>query len=446
MQFRCLLIMTVLCMSGFATAQNVKIIGDGNVTLEDLAGTPTLVTVVLKESGAKDANLRILSVEKDYFTYLTENDLRLSYKYEDVAEIRLQGGLVPRPAVQRPRIGRLRTEDQKIVDRAWMRATEIFASANNNQELKIRSAVLLVLDGDNEASTYLNQLVESNDIKTRLDAAEAIYLTGGEVSSRLLRAGLDHGNRAIRAQAAKLAGLVKFQEATPVLTTMLQDRAAEISSPAAVALARLGVREIVPKLIEMLGSLTRERAEAASYALIHLGGDDIISQLKLRMKALDSEESFRIAYVLYRLEDPDGRKFLERIFNDLPTLTPEAALWLAPDNYWEAIQFLRNRLARREDPTEVNLLYRARNAASLFKSGEPASLAVFQELLRQDDLPQVRQLVFKLITELNDRRLFSILQSSIENVDAETALGACTAVLALAEPEYRDRLLETRNP
>jgi HEAT repeat protein len=446
MRLRILLTLPILCVACLATAQNVKIVGNGNVSLEDLAGSPTMVTVVLKGSGAKDANLRILTVEKDYFTYLTENDLRLSYKYEDVAEIRLQGGLVPRPEIQRPRMGRLRAEDQKVVDRAWMRTKEIFATTNDNQELRILAAVLLSLGGDEEATAYLTQLAESNDLKTCLDATEALYLTGKEIPPRLLRTGLEHGNRAIRAHTAKLAGLAQFHDATPVLTTMLQDRAAEISSPAAVALARLDNRDIIPKLIEMLGSLIQERAQAAMYSLVHLGGDDIISQLKLRMKTFESQESYRIASVLFQLEDPDGRKYLERIFNELPTLAPQAALLLAPDNYWDAIQFLRDRLARREDANEPNLLYRARNAAALLKSGEPAALAVFQELLRQDTLPQVRKLVYELIAELDDRRLFSILQSSIENIDAETAMGACTAAIALSDPEFRDRLVKVRNP
>jgi hypothetical protein len=122
---------------------------------------------------------------------------------------------------------------------------------------------------------------------------------------------------------------------------------------------------------------------------------------------------------------------------------PEVALMLAANGYWDAIQFLQTRLARREDPTESNLAFRARNAQALLASGDPSAMAVFQELLRSDK-EAVTSLVFSLMTELGQPRLITLLQPSIENSNPAYALDACKAVISLALPSFRTRLLEYR--
>ncbi len=431
-------------LAGAVAGQTVPVTGVEGKTLKDLEGTSTLVTVVLKDSGARDNNLRVLEVHSRDLVVLTQNNERFSYLFEDIQEVHVQGGKVEPRRLVLPKMAALRAEDQKIVDRAQSRAREVYAASNDNQDRKIRAAILLALEDDPGAIDYLRTLAESNDVKTQLEAARALYLVGDPISESILRAGLESGNRIARARAAMLAGLSGYHEATDLLNGMLQDRAAELCAPAARALACLDNRATIPRLIQLVGDSNMIKSEAAMFALKRLGGEDVIEQLLARMSAAAPQERFRIAVVLHEMGVEDGRKELAAIFRDVPTLTPEAALILARDKDWDATQFLRARLARRENPTMENLLYRARNAASLFQGGDPSAMAVFQELLREDN-KEVKYLICDLIIEINDRRLLSVLQPLLENVDNDVAIRACTATMSMAMPEFRQRLLDVRD-
>ncbi len=438
------LALTVL-MSAAACAQEPPVTGAPGASLKQLAGSPTLVTVVLKAKGAKDANLRVQEVRSKEFTVLTEKGEQFTYFYEDVQEVRVQGGKVEKSPLQLPKSTALRPEDQKIVDRAWERIREIFGRSNENQERKLRAAVLLCLHKDADAQKYLNDLVASNDIQMRLEVALAMYLVGEKPADTLLREGLESGNRIVRTKAAVLSGYVGYRDSIPMLKLQIEDRSAELSAPAARSLARLGDREIIPKLIEMLSESDERRYKAAIFSLARLGGDDIIEQMKLQLKQNpESQILFRIGTLLHQMGDPMGSKILQDIMATVPTLQPEAALILAREKNWEATAFLRNRMARRENPTPENLLFRARNAASLYLGGEPTALAVFQELLRTDNA-KLKQLVCELVTEINDRRLLTLIQSSIENADDGMALDACEAAVSLAMPDFQRRLVESRS-
>jgi HEAT repeat protein len=225
---------------------------------------------------------------------------------------------------------------------------------------------------------------------------------------------------------------------------MLQDRAAELSSPAARALARLGVRDAIPKFLEMLTTLNEERAAAAVDALTRLGGEDVIEQLKLLLSQTDGQARYRVVQTLYNLGDPLGRKELTATFNDQPTIRPEAALLLAKAGDWKGQQYLRERLGRRENPTDANLAFRAQNVAALLQGGDPSVVSVFQELLREGSI-EVKKKVFDQIAEIGDRNLLTILQSSVESTDPETALGACNAALSIALPDYRQRTADIKS-
>jgi HEAT repeat protein len=134
---------------------------------------------------------------------------------------------------------------------------------------------------------------------------------------------------------------------------------------------------------------------------------------------------------------------IRKAFKEYPTLAPRAALVLARAGDWEAAQFLRNRLSRREDPTDANLVYRAEAAAALLANGDPSTLAVFQEILRSDSA-KAKQRVFELFVDTGNVRLIPILQPTIENVDRRMSLDACEAVAALASPPFRARIQEMR--
>ncbi|HOK89919.1 MAG TPA: hypothetical protein PK379_07815 [Candidatus Hydrogenedentes bacterium] len=432
------MIAAVLLLLGGWIFAEVPVTGTGQkVSVQDLAGTDTLVTVVLKDSGAQDKNLKVLAVNPATITFLNTSNLEVVYLLDNIAEIQIQEGKVEtRQSLAETQV--LRAEQQRVVDRAMARVREIFDGANDDQNLKLAAAALLALNRDEGASDYLKKLAETNDVMAQLRASRALYLAGDEISRDLLRQGLESGNREAQALAAELCGLAGVADFEPLLFRMFQDRAVELSAPATRALARLGNREIIPRLLVMITEPNEEKGRAAVFALSTLGGEDVIDQMHMLLPSYDGIVRLRIVMVLYWLKTPDAVSELKKILSTYPTLAPDVALVLAREGDWEATQFLRNRLQRREDPTDSNLVYRAKNAGALFANGDPTTMAVFQEVLRSESLV-ARKAVFDVFLELGSVRLISLLQPSIENVDREIALAAATTVVGLANPEFRKR-------
>jgi HEAT repeat protein len=433
----------VLSAMAVATVGAVEIQGgDGKVSLSSITGTPTLVTVVLK-GGAKDPNLQVVDVVGETIGFTSEKGERVNYQDGDIDHIVIQGSVVERPAPVVTSNVALRPEDQRIVDQATTRVTELFQNSKDNQELRIRAGAYMASDGNKEAEQYLASLAESNNLQARIDAARGIYLAGQALPGTVVKDGLASNNRNIRAAAAVIAGLFKDEVATPELMTMLNDRSAQFAAPAGIALARLGNREIVPQLFSMLGSNSDEKNKAGVEGLIILGGAEVIDTAKYRLAETDGLERFRLIYVLQKLGVEEGRKELIRVFNDELTIKPEAALILAADKYWEATQYLQDRLKRREDATPENLAYRARNASAIMAGGDPSAVYVYQELLRSDDMDsKVR--VLRLLGDSGDRSLLKLIPPSISNVDPKISMEACDAAMAVANPGYRQRLKDLR--
>ncbi|HNY85068.1 MAG TPA: hypothetical protein P5069_09415 [Candidatus Hydrogenedentes bacterium] len=430
--------------AGLAWAAEVKITGaDRPVTLRELAGTDTLVTVVLKDSGAKDANLKVVSATDTTLTVLTQKQGEIPYLLDTVEEVQVQGGKVEGSRFNPEEVQMLRAEQQRVVDRAFSRAREIYGESSDDQEMKMDAAVLLALSNDGDATNYLKQLVESNDLQTQLEASRGLYLIGESFSESLVRQGLESGNRDARALSASLTGVGGFTDLIPLLKPMFADRAIELSTPAARALARMGQREIISRLVSMVQEPSDVKGEAAVFALARLGGDDVRQEMLNLLSQTEGKVRLRVVMVLHALNDPTKTEELKRIFSDYPTLSPKIALVLAREGDWDATQFLRARLARREDPTDNNLIYRAEIAAALLASGDPTALTVFQDLLRSESMP-AKMRVFELVVELGSARIIPLLQPSIENVDKELSHAACQASIALALPAYRARLLEMR--
>ena len=208
-------------------------------SLADIVGTPTMITVVLKDSGARDPNLKLLEVRQDRIMVIAPNCDIIPYMVDSVEKLEVQGGTVEQKRSSRLDTQMLRPEHQRVVERAWMRVREIYAASADNQALKIQAATLLSMDNDAEAHNYLRQLAESNDIETQLTASGALFLVGDAVSETLINQGLDSGNRNARVKAASLAGLTGYEAGIPLLRVLFQDRAVQLSTPAARALARL---------------------------------------------------------------------------------------------------------------------------------------------------------------------------------------------------------------
>ncbi|MCK5860929.1 MAG: HEAT repeat domain-containing protein [Candidatus Hydrogenedentes bacterium] len=437
---RIFMVMALFLVAVISVHAEIQILGsDRAVSLNQIVGTPTLLTITFKDSGARDSNLKLLEVYDDRIIVLSNRGDTIPYLMDTIESITLQDGTVERRHMQKMGGHVLRAEHQRVVDRAWVRIRETYNNSADNQELRIHAAVCLALINDEEAHNYLRQLAESNDIITQLEAAGALYLAGDTIPKNLLQQGLESGNRNARAMAASLAGLIGYESCIEYLNALFRDRAVQLSAPATRALARLGQKRIIPRTMEMLQELNEKKGEAAIFALTKLADEQVLEQLKFKLLETEGMMRFRFVRILYNLKDPQGQENLKHVFKNYPTLTPTVALLLSRENDWDATQYLRTRLSRRENPTISNLKYRAETAQALLFSGDPSAMAVFQELLRRDE-PEVYNHVFELMTELGNPRLITLLQPGVETIDQDFAFGACQTVVALAKDPFRERL------
>lgn len=449
MRKRALILMLALGMlPGIAGAQ-VPITGAPGASLSALTGSSTMVTVVLKESGARDANLRVLGKAGAAINFMNQDNEIIPYLIADIAEIEVQGGVVEKAEFKLDQSRALRPEEQIIFDRALARAEEIFQESSANQDIKIEAAALMALSGNKAAVDYLVELANSNSVNHQLSAAMGLYLAGvslpeGEVTfASLARKGLEGANRQARAQGAQLAGLVGEKSLVSPLLGLLQDRAANQCGPAAKALARLGARECIPQLLGLIESRTEEKGEAAQWALTRLGGEDVIEQLNIQLKNAQGFGKFRIAQVLYALGNEEGRREMQRVFREVFTLAVEAAKILAASGDFEAMGYLQGRVGERMDESDEGLIQLVEMGGALLKGGDTTAQAVLQQVLRRESLP-ARIAVCRVIVEVGNRRLMPLIQSSVESREHKLAIEACMAAVALGVPEFRARLLEAR--
>lgn len=444
-----------------ASAQPVKITPD-NVRLEDLVGSSTLVTVVIKGLSAKDPNLRIIEILPDSFITLDQNNERTPYLFETVEEIQVQGGEVQKPSFELTHARTLKGPERQIVERAGNRAREIYQGSAGDQIVRIKAALALCLAGDTEAREYLLRLAKSGDVETELIAVSLLYLAGDEsakpgapyplkvsgaseeAASPLIpdvtKRGLQHGNRKVRAVAAILAGLTNDTDSLPMLRRMLNDRLTEINTPAARALANMGDKESVPRLLELVMERDPEKGEAAIYALKRLGDASTVEQIKAQLPLATGEVHFRLARILFHFKDPLGRELMVKAMNEIPTLAPQAALCLAEQGDLNAKVFLHDRLDAREDKTKENMEYRAKAAAALILGGDPTGGAVLADLLRQED-EMIIGVVCDTVAELGRANLLTIIQPPLESANTKLAIDAALTVLALADNDFRERLV-----
>jgi len=426
-----------LCIA--AHAQNIPVTGAQGASLQDLVNSPTMVTIVLKGSGAKDPNLRIVEVHNDYIAIMTEKGERSAYTVDAIAEIQVQGGKVERPQFELGASRALRAEEQGVVDRAYVRAREVFSAAADQQPLRIRAAGLMTMNNARAATDYLQQLIESNDAATQIDAAAALYLAGLPVPDQVISNAMQSTSLRTRGKAIQLIGLLDKRQYIPTLLPLASDRAAEVSAPAARALARMGVRDVIPSLLGLISDPNDQKGNAAIWGLIELGGEDVIEQMKLRLPNTQGMVRFRIIQVLQGLGDPMGRRLLSEIIQGTPTLAFDAALILAREGDWDASEVLRQRLQRRESTAPRAQIERARTAAALVQGGDPSAVSIFQDLLRSDSM-EVRTAIVQMIAEIGERRLITVIQSVLESSDNAVAVESATTALALGIPDFLQRL------
>ncbi|HUW62310.1 MAG TPA: HEAT repeat domain-containing protein [Candidatus Bathyarchaeia archaeon] len=438
------LVIIIMCAAGLA--QQIPPVVGSSGSLKDLAGTPNLVTIVLKGSGALDQNLKVTGVGPDYVSVVDEDGENTAYLFESVQEVRVQKEAVERPEMKVADNQMLRIEEQRVLDRALARVREIFDGANADQNLKMRAATLMAANGNKEGFAYLEKLAATNHIETELDAYQCLYLAGyNEPPSLLISEGLQSGNRLIKAKAATIAGLYNDQSTITVLAPLLQDRLAEISAPAAMALARMGWREAIPTLMRMIGELHEAKGDAAVFGLARLGGPDVLSKTKAKLETATGLTRYRLILLLYKLEDPDALRLLldEGLSDSGKALKTACALAKRGD--WTGRQYLVSYLKNKYfDETEVNLVNRAQAAVALVAAGDLTAISEIQTLLSINNAA-ARKRICLMIAKLGKRKLIPVMQPTIENADREVAMEACTAVLAIAKPKFQARLVELMN-
>ncbi|HQM51451.1 MAG TPA: hypothetical protein PLJ71_22460 [Candidatus Hydrogenedentes bacterium] len=438
-----------------ALSQDIRITGVEGAKLQDLAGTPTLVTIVLKDRDAEDPNLQITDIGPEYLSVLNpETGDRHAYLFSDVKEVRVQGGKLEAKPFQANVERGLSQTQQQLVDRAVQQATEVFEKENRNQPVKMDAAMIIASQGDENGLKYLQDLSRQTDIETALGAYYRLYIAGQpDINAELIERALASGDRQLRATAARVAGLYREPTAEPYLLRMVRDRAADLSAPSAIALARMNTREAEPLLLDMLTGLNEDKAKAAARALTILGGDSVVRSLHQMLDEQTGLARYRIIEVLFRLDDAKGKELMKKESLAIPTLSFEAALCLAPQGDLSAMDVLRARLSDRYD-IQMNVLeMRAKAAGALIQGGDRSQIAALQELLRLD-FPDLREpaagdyikgivaLVSRVVIQTDLRPLMDIMQPILLSQYPEARISAASAILSLGDPAFRQRMLE----
>ena len=419
------------------------LVNGGGATLRSLAGTETLVTVVLNGSEATDPNLQIVRIGSDTITFAGPDREDVVYLFSSLKEIRVQDAVLVSTRRSHEQSRSLRAEEQRVLDRAFARAREIYESANAEQGAKMKAAMLMAADGDETALEYLKMLTGSKDLETELRASVCLYQAGETgIDEALIKEGLESGNRRCKKDAVLLASVLNDQSSIPILTRMLNDRDSDISVPAALALGRMGDTAAVPTLVEMLSRRNDDVGAAAVAALSAIGGPEVVEQTKALLPDSEPLTVHRIGLVLNAAGDPKGAEILQMELTEMPTLAREAAIVLAGSGVWDGKQFLMNALKSRYDEVEEEMLFRARAAIALVKSGDPTAITHVQELLRVKK-DQIRSLICIELAALGKRRQLAIVQSCVESATTDLALSAASAAVAMARPDFHERFVHT---
>ncbi len=431
--------------------------GDG-ATLEDLISEGALVTIILKNSSARDANVKLTGLHKTTLTFTADNGQPNAYPISMVKEIRVQEKVVRIKKIARVKGGALTAEDRQLLQHAARRAEEIFKTSQGNQEVKMLAASILAISGERDAVLYLRGLAEGNDVPTAIQASVYLYTLGENVRDDVLQEGFISGNRQTRANTAYLAGLVNAKQFRRDIHAILRDPAVDMFPSAAKASAWMGDTSAIPDLINGLHALKLLKAETAVYALTVLGTPEVESEMRRMLKTSRGNEWFRILRILYVLGDKSAAESMLTVGLSTTNFAPIAAIMLSDNEEWDGIMWLRNYMERPVNPTVNNLLYKANAAAALFRAGHLQAKSDLQRLLnyspnqvyakgRTDDenykqaaviLLQVE--VCSLIGSIGDRNLMSLLPAQLENATPLVSLAAAQAAFSIAKEEYRERL------
>ena len=461
--YRSLLILGPLLMACAVSGAQVTIVDGDGMTLEDLLREQTLITIVLKDPPARDINNRVNGIFENTINFMTLDNEAITYTRSRIRELRVQDSRIV-PHRSRATDSALSEDELIVFHRATERALEIFKNSRN-QEIRM-SAALVIAASDHEskggALGYLQELAAGNDVPTAMDATLLLYLAGIPPSPDVLQEGFGSGDRRARATAALLTGLTNNKTFLPEVRTMLHDPTVQLFPAAAAAIGRMNERSGLSELYEAMRALTDAKGEAAVFALSRMGGDDVHEKMLEMLEKTEGLEWFRVLRVLYALGDESAKTLMLEEALRQPAYWRTAGLLLAADGIWEGRLFLRTHLEKAEDQNLENLIYKARVASTLFLMGDFQQKILLQELVnmpleqiyargRTSDTEFKRQIaVIVQINAINDIArigspdLLSLRVGPIESNDPKVAITACTAAMAIGNPEfgrrYRDDL------
>ena len=208
---------------------------------------------------------------------------------------------------------------------------------------------------------------------------------------------------------------------------------------------------------EMITERNAAKAEAAVFALSRIGNAETIAKLNKSLETIEGESVYRMIRVLYALGAPKAKSLLTGRCMDTPTFAPSAAIILAKTGERKAKDFLQTILEQSYDKNAKNLIQRAQIATALVEGGDWNAKTILQDILRMDesDLPPtiddkagalwaVKQKTCELIGDMGNKKLITLLESSIDSRDRAVSIAACEAVFSIAIPEFGKRLLESR--
>ena len=437
---------------------DIKISDGDGASIEDLKQDKSLVTVVLK-SGAMDKNLIITGVHKETISFDTPDGDSTAYPISHIQQIKVQDRRETVPEVVLPK-NTLNREQLTIARGAADRAFQIFEYSQGNQEVRMQAAALIALMGDlrgREAHNYLLGLAQSNDTPTAVLATLQLYSIGDPIDPIVVKEGFLNGNRNIRTLSALLAGLSGDQQFLKNLRGMLSDPSAEVFPNAARALGRLNDRGSFPTLYRNLSSLSQPKSEASINALTAMGGDDVMSELRRRLPNAKQIENFRMTRILYALGDEDAEYDMRKKGLTTVAFEPASGLLLGENGEWDGVNWIREYLDKRKDPNYRNLIFRAHLGYALYDSQEANAKIVFQKLMGMTEsqvyekgftdnsvvkgevLLRVQMEVCRLLGVIGDKHNLTILNRAMKHEDPRLSLAACSAIVAIARPEYRAR-------
>ena len=422
-----------------AAAAQVSVVGGSLASLE---GTETLVTVVIRDTGAVEPNCRVVEVGPDYFAVRSANGDRNAYLYSAVKEVRVQEGAIASEMFKLSQDRGLSEDEQAVFEQAIRTAGDIYDRAISNQAIRMRAAALLALNGDDAAKDYLIQRTQGNDILLALSAYLMLNLVERvPVEPELIRTGLSSGSPQIRAITMTIIGMLELTGYEDQLMASLDQRLAQASAPAAFALGKLQYEPAVPQLLDMILGLNQVKSESALEALVQIGGVEVIDGLKQRLPNASGLSRYRLIEGLVRLDDPLGVRLMKDEALQTPTLADRAAIILAARGDLDAKAMLEDRLTDRYEPTLVQLVERANIAIVLLKGGDLRRVSVIQELLNSPDaLTQLAGIA--AASEARVRSTLTLLTAPMASPDNLIALSACEAAVAIANADYARRLYD----